>query len=110
MSKRDLGMRVVALANEVTPDQVAEMLAVRLANMHETQCPTHVSHWRPEGVYAPLVKRKMIVGQRVPDWPRGWKKALLTNTGERVLLHIAERAMVAQGVVATLDPPSWAGE
>lgn len=103
MTRMDLGHRIVATAKTITPEQVAELLAVRLANMHPSQTPTHRSHWAPGGIYAPLVKQKMVIGERVPDWPRGWKRARLTELGERVLLHIAERAMVETGRMAPFE-------
>ena len=99
MTRRmDLGQKIVALAAELTPEQVAELLAVARANMHIEQTPTHPSHWRKDGIYGPLVRKKLIVGQVCPEWHgRGWKRALLTNVGQRVLLHIAEDAMIASG-------------
>ena len=108
MTRRpDLGQRIADLANLVTPEHVAELFAVRLANMHETQTPTHPSHWRPDGVYAPLVKAKLIVGEPAPDWSgRGWKRARLTNLGERVLLSVAEQAMVETGRMARFEVES----
>jgi hypothetical protein len=101
--KMDLGQRVVATAKTVTPDECAELLAVRLANMHASQTPTHGSHWRGDGIFVRLVKEKIILPESVPDWPRGWKRARLTEFGERVLLHIAEEAMVQAGRMVSMD-------
>ena len=95
--KPDLGARIAALAATLTPEQVAALLAVRLANMQMLQASTHPSHWRRDGVYASLVRAKLIVGLRDPIFGRGWNVALLTDLGERVLLHVAAEAMVATG-------------
>jgi hypothetical protein len=104
---RDIGMRVGVLAKRVTPDQVAEMMAVRLFNMHASQCQTHPMHWKGEGVYVSLIQWGIIEPETVPGWPRGWKHARLTELGERVLLSLAEDALVATGKMAPLDPPEW---
>ena len=89
--REDPGMRVTRLAKDVTPEQCAELLAITLANMHSSQTSTHPSHWRKDGIYGPLVKAGLVVGQACPQYVgRGWKRALLTNRGARVLLHIAE--------------------
>src|ERR1700733_10290545 len=92
----DLGHRVAALAAEVTPAEVAELLAVRLANMHPEQVPTHPAHWEGDGIYVRLVQMELVAPTQVPPCSNpGWKIAELTNLGERVLLRVGETAMVA---------------
>lgn len=103
----DKGMRISVLTKRVTPDQLAEMLAIRLANMHESQCPTHPMHWHGEDVYKPLVAWGIVRPEVVRGWPRGWKRAQLTELGERVLLSLAEDALVRTGKMTPLDPPDW---
>lgn len=97
----DLGHRVAILAAQVTPAEVAELLAVRLANMHLEQAPTHPAHWEGDGIYVCLVQMGLVVPKQVPPCSNpGWKIAELTNLGERVLLRVAETAMVATGRMA----------
>ena len=99
---RDISERVTLLSWQVTRSQVAEMLAIRLHNMHPTQCPIHPSHWNG-AIYQSLVCWKLIRPEFVKGWPRGWRRARLTELGERVLLSVAERAMVQNGSMTSLD-------
>ncbi len=105
--KMDMGMRVAKAAKEITPDQMAELFAIRLANFHESQCPTALVHWLRGTPSAVLRDAGMIHSEIVRGWPFGWRRARITEFGERVLLSVAERAMVAQGRMKSLDPPEW---
>ena len=104
----DIGMRVAAAAKAITPQQVAELLAIKLANFHETQVPILVCHWMNGAPCAVLLAGGMIKAENVKGWSsRKWRRARITEFGERVLLSVAEDAMVAQGRMDGLDPPEW---
>ena len=97
----DLGHRVATLAAEVTPSEVAELLATRLQNMHPEQAPAHPAHWKGDGIFVRLVQMGLVAPKEFPRrYNPGWKIAELTNLGERVLLRVAETAMVATGRMA----------
>lgn len=104
----DTGMLVSRLAKQVTPDQVAEMSAIRWASFNKSRCPILLLH-RAGEVMAPLEQWGMIEWR---DPPRGggwlkskWGMPCLTELGERVLHHVAENAMVAGGVMAAAPDP-----
>ena len=108
-AKRDApeysSQKVIRLSRSLAPDQVSELLAIMLADMHATRCPVHPSHWVSDGVYGPLVDLGLIIAKRVPAWTdSSWLAASLTELGERVLLRVAEHAMVETGAMrAILD-------
>jgi hypothetical protein len=90
--------RLSAAAKTITPDQVAELLAIKLANMHKSQMPIGPYHWARSEPLAALMCAGMITAEEADGaWRKGWKRARITDFGERVLLHVAEDAMIAQG-------------
>jgi hypothetical protein len=110
---RDPGHRVSVLASQfVTPMQVAELFAVKLLSLDKTRMPIHASHYHSDTI-GPLVRRGLLRWERpTPEntgrsyrrgsgwdhrWGREWRVTILTDLGERVLLEVAEQAMVATG-------------
>lgn len=87
------------LAVETTPTQVAELLAIRLAMFYRSRTPLLQSHWRDPDIQ-PLIRRRMITWRRVNGWSARYRMPTLTELGERVLLDLAEDAMVRVGVCA----------
>lgn len=104
MAKRmDLGAKISATAKALTPDQVSELLAIRLANLHPSQTPIGPWHWKPGGTAYDLQRLKLITAEAVPEWSlRGWKRTRMTEFGERVLLSLAEDALVETGRMQSL--------
>ena len=92
--RMDLGMRVAALSRTITPAQVAEMLAIRLAMFHPERVPILASYSKDE-THAPLIRAGILTSRQPDGWNRGWRMMTLTELGERVLLHVAEEAMLA---------------
>lgn len=112
MTKRqDMGMRVAAAAKVVTPDQVAELVAIRLSQFHpKDRCPILRSYQGDE-LHGPLEQAGIIEWQdprRGPGWrKKQWGVPVLAEFGERVLLNIAEDAMIEAGRMKSLDPAEW---
>lgn len=98
----DLGKRVHVLARLMPPEAVAELFAIRAANQYPTQCPIHGSHWSGP-IYLPLMRLKLVKPEFMEGWPRGYRRPQITALGERVLLRVAELAMVETGRMASLD-------
>ena len=94
----DEGAAISRIARSLTPEQVAELHAVALANMYPKQTPTGPWHWQDGGIYPPLRDHSLLVGEAIRGWgEKEWLRARLTDRGMRVLLHIAEQAMVSTG-------------
>lgn len=87
------------IAVETTPKQVAELLAIRLAMFHRSRMPILQSHWQDPDIQ-PLIRRRLITWRRVHGWSSRFRMPTLTELGERVLLDLAEDAMVRVGVCA----------
>ena len=100
--KPDLGMRVAAAAKVIAPAQVSELLAVKLASFHDTRTPILSSHY-DDGVIRPLVEAKLLLWKRWPGWGPQWRMPILTEFGERVLLSVAEQAMIKAGRMTAFE-------
>ena len=108
---RDPGHRVSVLAAHfVTPEQVAELFAVKLLSLGKARMPILASHYHSDTI-GPLVRRGLLRWELpTPEntgsdhrWGRKWRVTILTDLGERVLLDVAEQAMVANGTMMAIN-------
>lgn len=101
----DLGMHVSRAAGLVTPEQVAEMMAIRMSMFHpNSRCGVLAMHSKTEPMKS-LIQGKLVQSVPCPRTGRHRHLYTLTEVGERVLLAVAEHAMVQTGAMAQDELP-----
>lgn len=99
----DLGVHVSRVAGLVTPEQVAEMMAIRLSMFHpDTRCGVLAMHSKAEPMKS-LIQGRLVRSEPCPRTGSHRHLYTLTEVGERVLLAAAERAMIQTGAMAEAE-------
>lgn len=86
--KRDRGMQIDEAGKALTPEQLAELLAIRWMTIvaPETRTPIMREYVMDE-VHGPLTRKRILSWSTVPGWAKSkWRLPTLTQFGELVLL------------------------
>lgn len=90
--REDRGMKASRLARGITPEQLAELLAISWFDLSagESRCPT----MRPEPdspLFAPLIANRILTPRPMKGWnPRKWRLLVITDLGKLTLLFRVE--------------------
>lgn len=96
----NLGLRIFKYAKALTPEQLAELLALHhtSVDMDAPAC-IHVMRGK-DAVYKPLIARKLILWDRAPaEWSGSFRAASLTKLGQQVLLNRISDELIKAGAI-----------
>lgn len=91
-SREDIGTKASRLAHSLTPEQLAEMLAIHWFDL--ATGGRRVPTIRPEpfdAKFAPLLKDRILAARPVKGWnPRKWRLMTFTDLGKLTMLFRIE--------------------
>jgi hypothetical protein len=90
------GIRILHVSRSMTPEQVAELLAIHRSSLNVCRIPILASHYHGD-IIGPLVRKRLLTWEKCEGWSGQWRMPTITDFGVRVLLCVAEDAMMATG-------------
>ena len=93
--KRDRGMKIDEAGKALTPEQMAELLAIRWMSIVVPDGRTPIMRdYVMDEVHGPLTRRGILSWSTVPGWTKSkWRLPTLTQFGELVLLSRLQDAV-----------------